>query len=61
MPNTREKLIDLLYEAEGLTNNEYPTVEMMADYLLAHGVTFANENKERKNAGYKSGVTFKSL
>ena len=39
MPNTREKLIDLIYEAEGLVNNNLPTVEMVADHLIANGVT----------------------
>ena len=35
----REKLIDLLYGAEGLVNNELPTIEMVADYLISKGVT----------------------
>ena len=39
MPNTREKLADLIYEASGLINNELPTVEQMADHLIANGVT----------------------
>ena len=40
----REKLIELLYEAEGLVNNESPTIEMVADHLIANGVTFATDN-----------------
>ena len=44
----RKKLIDLLYEAEGLVNNELPTVEMVADYLLAHGVTIQKKNQKPK-------------
>lgn len=34
----RDRLIDLLYEAEGQVNNDYPTVEQIADYLIAKGV-----------------------
>lgn len=34
----RDRLVDLLYEAEGQVNNDYPTVEMIADYLIASGV-----------------------
>lgn len=45
----REKLIDLLYEAEGLVNNELPTIEMVADHLIANGVTLATDT----NAGSK--------
>ena len=39
MPNTREKLIDLLEEASGLVNNDLPTLEQIADHLIANGVT----------------------
>ena len=35
----REKLIELLEEAEGLVNNDEPSLEQIADYLIAHGVT----------------------
>ena len=35
----REKLIDLLEQAEGLVNNDVPTPEQIADFLIAHGVT----------------------
>lgn len=34
----RNRLANLLYEAEGQVNNEYPTIEMIADYLIANGV-----------------------
>lgn len=34
----RDRLIDLLYEAEGQVNNDYPTVEQIADHLIANGV-----------------------
>ena len=34
----RDRLASLLYEAEGLVNNDLPTVEQIADYLLANGV-----------------------
>ena len=39
MPNTREKLIELLWDACELVNNELPTMEMVADYLIANGAT----------------------
>lgn len=39
MPNTREKLIELLEEAEGLVNNDVPSLEQIADHLIANGVT----------------------
>ena len=35
----REKLIELLEEAEGLVNNDEPSLEQIADHLIAHGVT----------------------
>jgi hypothetical protein len=35
----REKLIELLEEAEGLVNNDVPSLEQIADHLIAHGVT----------------------
>lgn len=34
----RDRLASLLSEAEGLVNNDLPTVEQIADYLLEHGV-----------------------
>jgi hypothetical protein len=34
----RDRLARLLSEAEGLVNNDLPTVEQIADYLLANGV-----------------------
>lgn len=34
----RKRLAELLYEAEGTVNNDLPTVEQIADYLLVHGV-----------------------
>lgn len=34
----RAKLIELLYEAEGQINNDLPTVEQVADYLIEHDV-----------------------
>ena len=34
----RNRLANLLYEAEGQVNNEYPTVEMVADYLIENDV-----------------------
>lgn len=40
----REKLIELLFEAEGLVNNDSPTLEQISDHLIANGVTFATDN-----------------
>lgn len=37
--NDRDKLIELIEQAEGLKNNDFPSVEEIADYLLANGVT----------------------
>lgn len=34
----RDRLIDLLYEAEGQVNNDYPTVEQIANHLIENGV-----------------------
>lgn len=36
--NDRDKLIELIEQAEGLKNNDFPSVEEIADYLLANGV-----------------------
>lgn len=33
------KLAELLEEAEGLVNNDRPSLEQIADYLIANGVT----------------------
>ena len=35
----KEKLIQLLYEAEGQVNNDLPRLEQIAEYLIEHGVT----------------------
>lgn len=37
--DVREKLVELLWEASSLVNNELPTVEQMAESLIANGVT----------------------
>lgn len=34
----RDRLTSLISEAEGLVNNDLPTVEQIADYLIEHGV-----------------------
>ncbi len=34
----RKRLIELLFEAEGQVNNDLPSLEQIADYLLAYGV-----------------------
>ena len=36
--NDRYKLIELIEQAEELKNNDFPSVEEIADYLLANGV-----------------------
>ena len=45
----REKLIELLYEAEGLVNNELPTIEMVADHLIANDVVLVVRCKDCKH------------
>ena len=37
--NDRDRLAELIEQAEGLKNNDFPSVEEIADYLIAHGVT----------------------
>ena len=39
MPNTREKLIELVWEASVPVDNELPTVKHIVDHLIANGVT----------------------
>ena len=34
----RNRIANLICEAEGKVNNEYPTIEMVADHLIANGV-----------------------
>lgn len=34
----RDRLVDLICDAEEQVNNDYPTVEMIADYLVAKNV-----------------------
>ena len=34
----RDRLIELIEQAEGLKNNDFPSVEEIADHLLASGV-----------------------
>lgn len=36
--NDRDRLTELIEQAEGLKNNDFPSVEEIADYLLANGV-----------------------
>jgi hypothetical protein len=43
----RDRLIELLYEAEGTVNNDLPTVEQIADYLLGHGVIVQEQESKR--------------
>ena len=39
MDSVKEKLVELLWKASALVNNELPTVEQIADHLIANGVT----------------------
>lgn len=50
----REKLIELLEEAEGLVNNDEPSLEQIADYLVAHGVTI--QDREEIDFDYEAEV-----
>lgn len=40
----RENLIEILEEVEGQYNNDFPSIEQIADGLIANGVTFATDN-----------------
>ena len=67
MPNTREKLVELLIEADDYgedicrkgckicrhSNDVDCGYHVQADYLIAHGVTFATDN----NVAYKLKAT----
>ena len=35
----KEKLIEILEEIEGRFNNDFPSIEQIADGLIEHGVT----------------------
>lgn len=37
--DVKEKLVELIWEASSLVNNELPTVEQMAERLIKQGVT----------------------
>ena len=43
MPNTREKLIELLEQAPGHANWEIFSFDDIADYLIDNGVTIQNQ------------------
>lgn len=45
----REKLIAYIEEIEGLYNNGFPSIEQLADGLIARGVTFATDNNVGSN------------
>ena len=47
----REKLIAILEEVEGQYNNDFPTIEQIADGLLENGVTIPVRCKECKHRG----------
>ena len=52
----RDRLIELLEEAEGQVNNDYPSLESMADYLIANGV-IVPPCKTEENDGLYSKYT----
>ena len=65
--NTRDRLIDLLEQAEGQVNNDVPSLEMIADYLIAKGVTippckvgdsifYLHRNSQGNNSIFKANV-----
>lgn len=45
----REKLIAIIEEVEGLYNNDFPSIEQLADGMIARGVTFATDNNVGSN------------
>lgn len=47
----RNKLAELLEEAEGLVNNDRPSLEAVAEYLIAHGVTIPERCKDCAREG----------
>ena len=38
MADMRDRLAALVEEAEGMLNNDFPTPDMIAEYLIEHGV-----------------------
>ena len=38
MNDMRERLIDLLEQADGQANNDIPSLEIIADYLIKNGI-----------------------
>lgn len=56
--NGRDKLIELIEQAEGLKNNDFPSVEEIADYLLANGFIIQKQGEWSsapiKDKGYDS-------
>ena len=45
MTSDRDRLIELIEQAEGLKNNDFPSVEEIADYLLANGVIIQKQGE----------------
>ena len=48
----REKLITIIEEVEGLYNNDFPSIEQLADGLIARGVTIPVRCKECEFSKY---------
>lgn len=47
-----DRLAELLEEAEGLVNNDLPSLEQMAGYLIEHGVNIPVRCKECQYGKY---------
>ena len=41
MADTRDRLAALVEEAEGMLNNDFPTPDMIAEYLVDYGVSIS--------------------
>ena len=54
----REELIELFYEAEGLVNNDVPSVETTVDYLISKGVVIQKHGKWERVKGFKGFFTW---
>ena len=52
----RERLIELIEEAEGVKNNDLPSIEEITDHLLANGVIVAPV-KEKETVWYVDDFT----
>ena len=57
----RDILVELLEEAEGQVNNDIPSLEMIADYLVANGVVPVVHCKDCKHyKAQKQSINWKN-